>query len=143
MEMAWPPDGKKHTMKTRLSGMIGLAGVALILAGCGHSDGGYVKTAPKTDTTADKAGSAVKDLPKDLNSALIITPEVKSAIVGDSVLHDRRNMINVDSHDNVTHLRGHVVSASMKQRATAVARKSLAAHHPDYKVSNELTIAKG
>lgn len=126
-------------MKTRLNGMISLAGVALILAGCGHSDGGDGKTAAKTD----KAGSAVKDVPKDLNSALVITPEVKSAIVGDSVLNDQRNMINVDSHDNVTHLRGHVASSSMKQRATAVARKALAAHHPDYKVSNELSIAKG
>ena len=99
------------------------------------------QAAAKTAAAAHAVGSEAKDVPKDVNSAAIITPEVKTAIVRDPVLNNPANLINVNSHDNVTHLTGHVLTADMKARAQEDAQVVLTKRHPDYKVSNELTLS--
>ena len=129
---------------------------SLCLTGCGNTLSGAkqdtANDAQKTAAAADQAaastaaaahqvGQAVKDVPQDVDSAAAVTPEVKTAIVRDPVLNNPSNLINVNSHDHVTHLKGHVVDAKMKQRATEDAQAVLTRRHPNYKVSNELTVA--
>ena len=97
--------------------------------------------AAKTAAAAHAVGHEAKDVPKDVNSAAIITPEVKTAILRDPVLNNPANLINVNSHDNVTHLKGHVMTADMKTRAQEDAQVVLSKRHPDYKVSNELAVS--
>lgn len=128
----------------------------LPLTGCGNTlKGAQQDTANDAQKTADaanqaaastaaaarKAGQAVKDVPQDVDSAAAVTPEVKTAIIRDPVLNDPRNSINVNSHDHVTHLTGHVLSADMKTRAAEDAQTVLTKRHPNYKVSNELTVS--
>ncbi len=129
--------------------------LAIGLAGCGNTLNGAKQdtandtqkaataadqAAAKTDAAAHKVGTAVAEVPKDAAAATVITPEVKTAIVRDPVLNDPRNLINVASADNVTHLTGHVTTASMKQRATEDAQAVLSKRHSNYTISNELTV---
>jgi predicted small secreted protein len=128
------------------------------LAGCGNTVGGAQKdasvdtqkvgaaadqAAAGTAAAAHKAGQAIKDVPQDVDSAAAVTPEVKTAIVRDPVLNDPRNLINVNSHDHVTHLTGHVMSANMKARAAEDAQAVLTKRHPNYQIHNELTVSGG
>lgn len=101
------------------------------------------QAAAKTAAAAHKAGQEAEAVPHNLDAAAAVTPEVKTAIVRDPVLNDPRNQINVNSHNHVTYLTGHVMSAEMKNRATDDAQVVLTKRHPNYKVSNELTIAAG
>lgn len=133
---------------------VGLLGMAL--TGCGNTLNGAKQDAStdaqKTSAAADqaaadsskmaqKAGHEVKDLPQDIDSAAAVTPEVKLSIVRDPVLNNKNNLINVDSHDHVTTLSGHVMSASMKNRASEDAQVLLSKRHPNYKVVNKLTVS--
>lgn len=128
---------------------------AIGLAGCGNTlNGAKQDTANDTQkaaTAADQAaattaaaahqvGTAVAKVPQDAAAATVVTPEVKTAIVRDPVLNDPRNLINVASADNVTRLTGHVVNASMKQRATEDAQAVLSKRHSNYTVSNDLAV---
>ncbi len=128
----------------------------LALTGCGNTLNGAkqdtANDAQKTAQAADqaaattaaaahKAGKAVAEVPHDVDAATVVTPEVKTAIIRDPVLNNPTNVINVNSHDHVTHLTGHVKDADSKQRATEDAQVVLTKRHPNYKVSNELTIA--
>lgn len=116
----------------------GLTGCSNTISGAGQD---VSNDAAKTAQAAANAGNAVKDVPHDIDAAAAVTPEVKTAIVRDPVLNDPHNVINVNSHDHITHLTGHVADASMKQRATEDAQTVLSRRHPNYKVSNELKVA--
>jgi predicted small secreted protein len=96
-----------------------------------------------TKAVARNADNEAKELPQDVDSATVVTPMVKASIIRDPVLANTGNLINVNSHDHVTHLVGHVMSADMKTRATEDAQVALAKRHPDYKISNELTVSGG
>ncbi len=87
-------------------------------------------------------GHRIKENTRDSTDALGITPRVKAAIIGDDKLNDRRNHINVDTKDYVLHLRGHVYSSAIKERAGRIAAAKLAKMHKAYKVSNELSVGK-
>jgi len=104
------------------------------------TDAAARNAAAKTDAAAHKVGAAVVAAPEAAAAATVITPEVKTAIIRDPVLNDPRNLINVASKDNVTHLTGHVVNADMKRRATEDAQAVLSKRHGNYTVSNELQV---
>ena len=88
------------------------------------------------------AAHQAKEQMRDATDALSITPQVKSAIIADPQLNNRRNHINVGTKDYVLHLTGHVVSQAMRSRAAKVAAGKLNAMHKKYKVSNELSVAR-
>jgi osmotically-inducible protein OsmY len=96
----------------------------------------------KADNAADQAGSTIKDAAKDVTAAVVVTPLVKNAITADDKLNDTRNTIDVDSKDNVVHLRGSVLNNDMKARAGQIAQKVLNEHHSTDRLSNELTVKK-
>ena len=87
-------------------------------------------------------GHQAKEQMRDTTDALSITPQVKSAIIADPQLNNRRNRINVGTKDYVLHLTGHVYSQAMRSRAAKVAAGKLSAMHKKYKVSNELSVAR-
>jgi hypothetical protein len=87
-------------------------------------------------------GHRIKEDTRDTTDALGITPRVKASIIGDGKLNDRRNLINVDTKDYVLHLRGHVYSRAIKERAGHIAAAKLAKMHKNYRVSNELSIVR-
>jgi len=93
-----------------------------------------------TKDAADKAGKAVAKVPQDIGAATVVTPEVKTAILRDPILNDTSNHINVDAHDHAVVLRGHVMNASMKQRAAEDAQSVLDKRHGDFTLSNNLTV---
>jgi osmotically-inducible protein OsmY len=92
------------------------------------------------ENTTDQAGAGIKDAAKDATAALVVTPLVKNAITADKTLNDGKNKIDVDSKDNVVHLRGHVQTNAMKKRAGEVAKKALDENNSTDKLSNELTV---
>ena len=100
------------------------------------------KNASAVDKAADNAAVATKDAAKDMSAAVSLTPKVKDAIVGDPTLNDPANHIDVDSKDNVVHLKGTVISNEMKKRAGEIAQKTLTDLHATDKLSNELVVQK-
>lgn len=102
------------------------------------------KAAMNTKDAADKAATATvdatKDAAKNTSAALALTPKVKLAITNDAMLNNIKNTINVDSADNVVHLKGTVISNDMKKRAGEVAKKALTDANATDKLSNELTV---
>jgi osmotically-inducible protein OsmY len=131
-----------------------LSAIALSLFGCSHTISGAkedVSTAGEKAATAvhsvgtavHNAGTAVKEIPQNIGSAAVVTPEVKTEILRDPVLDNSQNQINVNSHDRVVHLTGHVQTADMRQRAAEDAQVILTKRHPDYQLSNELTVSAG
>lgn len=98
------------------------------------------KAASAVDKAADSAAANVKDAAKDTSAALSLTPKVKEAITADAELNDTRNLINVDSKDNVVHLKGHVISEALKSKAGQIAEKTLKDANATDTVSNELEV---
>lgn len=98
------------------------------------------QAAQSTKDAADKAGKAVAKVPQDIGAATVVTPEVKTAIVRDPILNDPSNLINVNSQDHSVVLTGHVLKASMKQRATDDAQNVVDKRHGDFKVDNKLVV---
>src|SRR3569833_2514131 len=100
------------TKNAKLIGLAAVAALSLSFVGCGHTlrdaKQNVQTNAAKVNTAAKNVENEVKDIPKDVDSAMAVTPEVKTEIVREPVLNYSRNVINVDSHDNVTHLTGHV-----------------------------------
>ncbi|BDI28146.1 hypothetical protein CCAX7_001970 [Capsulimonas corticalis] len=96
--------------------------------------------AQKVVTATDQATAAVKDAPKEVDAALLVTPQVKTAIIRDVLLNDVRNEINVDTAHRVVHLKGHVVTQRMKDRAGDVAQDAIRKDYAGYTVSNELAV---
>ncbi|MCW3059040.1 MAG: hypothetical protein JWQ02_861 [Capsulimonas sp.] len=97
--------------------------------------------AGKVVIAADQASAAVKKVPKEVDAALLVTPQVKTAIVRDVLLNDVRNQINVDTAEGLVHLKGHVVNQRMKDRASEVAADALRKDYAAYAISNELTVS--
>ena len=95
-----------------------------------------------TRAAADKAGKAVAKVPQDIGAATVVTPEVKTAIVRDPILNNPSNLVNVDAHDHIVMLSGHVLSASMKQRAGEDAQSVLNKRHGDFTLQNNLTVGE-
>ena len=92
------------------------------------------------ETGAKEAADATKDAAKDASAALSLTPKVKNAIVADAQLNDPKNNIDVDSKDNVVHLKGHVTSSALKTKAGEIAQKVLNDANATDKLSNELVV---
>jgi osmotically-inducible protein OsmY len=92
------------------------------------------------ETGAVEAGKATQDAAKDTSAALSLTPKVKNAILMDAELKDPRNEIDVDSADNVVHLKGHVTSNEMKAKAGEIAQRVLKDAGATDKLSNELQV---
>jgi osmotically-inducible protein OsmY len=131
-------------MKTKWS-LLGAAFVLgmLSLMGCNGSG--------KTDTPAEqgavnaanKTENAAKDVAKDVTAATVVTPKVQSALSDDPMFKDTKNgVINVDSKDNVVHLKGHVLTNDLKKHAGEVAQKVLTENHSTDTISNELMVDK-
>jgi osmotically-inducible protein OsmY len=96
--------------------------------------------ATETQKATDTAATETQKVAKDASAALALTPKVKTALISDEMLKDVRNRIDVDSADNVVHLKGHVISAEMKKRAGEVAQKVLTDANATDKLSNELEV---
>ena len=97
--------------------------------------------AAKTAAEAHAVGQKAEQLPENAAAAATVTPEVKTALIRDPVLANSGNLINVNSGDHVVHLVGHVLEASMVARAAEDAQVAIAKRHPDFTVSNELTVS--
>lgn len=112
--------------------------------GCSNTAEGVKEDASnagqKVSEAGEKAADATKDAAKNTGEALGVTPKVKTAITADSQLNDTRNLIDVDSKDNVVHLKGHVVNNDMKKHAGEVAQKAMTDAGITDKLSNELTV---
>lgn len=100
------------------------------------------QAAASTKAAADKAGQAVAKVPQDIGAATVVTPEVKTAIVRDPILNNPSNLVNVDAHDHAVVLSGHVMKASMKQRASEDAQAVLDKRHGDFTLKNNLTVGE-
>ncbi len=109
------------------------------------------KAGDATAKVAVDAGKAVDNATKDVqndaksaakntSAALALTPKVKAAILADAELGKSDNRINVDSADNVVHLKGTVTSEALKKKAEEVAKKTLTEANATDTVSNELTV---
>ena len=70
----------------------------------------------------------------------MVTPKVKNAILADKNLDIPQNHIDVDSADNIVHLKGHVTTEAMKMEAGKNAQKALNDMKATDKLSNELTV---
>ncbi len=96
--------------------------------------------ADATKNAAANAGHAVKEAGKDTAENLDVRPKVKLAITADKDLNNTSNLIKVEPKDGVVYLRGHVISDSMKTKATEVATKSLKDMNSTDTIQNELTV---
>lgn len=130
-------------------------GAGVALSGCGNTLSGAKQDAAtdtqktqqaaadataSTKAAADKAGQAVAKVPQDIGAATVVTPEIKTAIVRDPILNDPSNLVNVDAKDHTVTLSGHVMKASMKQRAGEDAQAILDKRHGDFTLKNNLTV---
>lgn len=145
-------------MKTRIFGTALALALIAPLAGCSNTLSGAKQDAGKdtqaVSTAASNAAQAtkqattqvasdVKQTADDAKAATVLTPAIKLAIIRDPVLNDTRNLVNVNTEATTVHLRGHVVSADMKQRATEDAQVVLDKHHATQQISNELAVSGG
>ncbi len=141
----------------KIFGTLAAVGLGLALTGCGNTLSGAKQDATQdtqatqqaaanaaqtTKAEAQKADAAIKAVPENAEANTVIRTAVKTAIIRDPVLADPRNLVNVNGHDHVITLTGHVADASMKQRATEDAQAALK-KHPDFTVNNELIAPPG
>jgi osmotically-inducible protein OsmY len=96
--------------------------------------------ASATEKAAASASQAAKETGSNVEDATTLTPKVKLAITSDSELNNTKNLINVDTANDVVHLKGHVMTNRMKQRAGTIAEKTVKASHSSDTVSNELKV---
>jgi len=126
-----------------LSGILALV-VSFGAIGCQNTAEGVAEDSQKAgkviETGVKEAADATKDAAKDTSAALALTPKVKNAIIMDTQLADPKNEIDVDSKDNVVHLKGHVTSAALKTKAGEIAQRVLNEANATDKLSNELVV---
>ena len=112
--------------------------------GCSNTAEGVKEDAStagqKVSEATDKAVDATKEATHNAGEALGVTPKIKLAITSDPKLNDTRNVIDVDSKDNVVHLKGHVINNDMKRHAEEVAKKAMKDAGVTDTLSNELTV---
>lgn len=129
---------------------------ALAFCGCSSTLKGASQDTTRNTAAVRAAGqqaatdvaAASKNAQKNVDAAghntadvMTLTPRVKAAIIGDVVLNNRNNHINVNVHNGVVHLEGHVLTQDMKARAGVDADTVVRdAHSPDT-VSNELIVS--
>lgn len=131
-------------MKTSWS-LFGAAAVLGTLGLMGCNGNGKTDTPAEQNTVnaANNAENGVKDAAKDATAATVVTPKVQSALSDDPMFKDTKNgQINVDSKDNVVHLKGHVLTNELKKHAGEVAQKVLKENNSTDSVSNELMVDK-
>jgi osmotically-inducible protein OsmY len=95
------------------------------------------EAAHQTKEAAKKVGSKTKDAVSTTGEIITdawITSRVKTGFLGEDTLKDSR--INVDTNDHVVTLKGTVLSAAGRARATAIAKDVEGVH----RVVNRLTI---
>lgn len=130
---------KKLMQMGALAFVLGLGAI-----GCQNTAEGVEQDASKigqeASQVAEKTGEAVHEGAKDASAALSLTPKVKNAITADAALNDTRNLIDVDSADNVVHLKGHVISQALKDKAGSIAKRVIAESKATDTVSNELVV---
>ena len=98
---------------------------------------GAEKVGSKTVEGAKKVGSKTKEAVSTTGEVITdawITSRVKTGFLGEDLLKDSR--INVDTNDHVVTLKGTVLSAAGRTRATAIAKDVEGVH----RVVNRLTI---
>jgi osmotically-inducible protein OsmY len=100
------------------------------------------RTADATQNAGNNTENAVKDAAKDTTAALVVTPKVSGALKADKIVSSPGNVINVDSKDNVVHLKGTVHTNDIKERAGKIAQRVLTENHSTDKLSNELMVMK-
>lgn len=125
-----------------MGSVLALFGMGVI--GCQNTAEGVKEDAANTGQAvsqgAENAGAAAQDAAKDVSAAVSVTPKVKTAITADPELNDTRNRIDVDTADNVVHLKGHVTSNELKRKAGEIAQKVLNENNSTDKLSNELVV---
>jgi osmotically-inducible protein OsmY len=100
------------------------------------------RTADATRNVGNSAENAIKDAAKDLTAATVVTPKVSGALKEDKFLSAPGNVINVDSKDNIVHVKGTVHTNDVKLRAGQIAQKVLTENHSTDQLSNELKVMK-
>jgi predicted small secreted protein len=112
--------------------------------GCQNTAEGVREDAQQTgqavEQTAERTGAAVQEGAQDAGAALALTPKVKNAITADPQLNEDENLIDVDSTDQVVHLKGHVTSNELKRKAGEIAERVIKESGASQKVSNELIV---
>ena len=118
---------------------------SVVLTGCANTLNGAKEDADKNTQaardTATQAGQAIKAVPENIDANTVIRPAVKTAIIRDPVLNDKRNLIDVNAQGHTVTLTGHVADASMKPRAEEDAQAVLKSRHADFTVVDQLTVA--
>jgi len=121
-----------------------LFGASFAAVGCQNTAEGAKQDAQNTgaavENAADKAATATKEATGNAGDALSLTPKVKAAIVADASLNDTKNLIDVDTKDNVVYLKGHVQTNDEKKKATAIAEKTVKDAGSTDTVMNQLTV---
>lgn len=111
------------------------------------ADNAAAATSKAADHVAAATGKAVDETTKTVGAAgknagdaLTLTPKVKLAITNDKELNNTKNTINIDTADNVVHVKGMVLTSEMKKRAGDIAEKTVKDAGSNDKVVNELTV---
>jgi len=128
-----------------------LAGGAFGLIGCQNTAEGLkedaAKNGPAIENAAQKTATAIKNAAdkaaestKSAGESATVTPKVKSAIVGNAKLNDRRNKIDVGTKDGVVYLKGHVINNDEKKLAGEIAAKAVKENHSNETIMNQLTV---
>ena len=114
-----------------------LFAIALLFAFCI----GCQEAGSKLDESAEQVESGAKKAGKQIEAASL-TPRIKAAIIGNPILNDPGNEINVDSIPGHIHITGYVKSAEMKAEAEQMARQVLKEHKSTEMLHNDLVIRK-
>jgi len=125
-----------------------MSALALLLGlgavGCQNTAEGVKEDAQQAgqqvSEATQKAGETIREGAGDVGAATTLTPDIKSAITADPQLNDPSNHIDVDSTDEVVHLKGHVTSNELKKKAGEVAQDVLDKRNAKNKLSNELIV---
>jgi osmotically-inducible protein OsmY len=133
--------------------MIALAALSIAAVGCNDTAAGMKEDAKENSQKADEAkgdlqqkseevGKDIQEGSKDLAAAAILTPAIKTAIVGSPILNDQGNKINVDSDDEEVRLEGVVQTVAMKTEAEKIAREVMKDNKAHQVLKNNLKVAK-
>ncbi len=129
---------------------LAIAILASTLMACQHSVEGAKEDLREDSINASKKIQAgIDDAPNLAKNAeqagknLIasqLTLRVKNAINADSALNSPGNVIDVDTTKSEVSLNGHVISSSLKEKATNVAREEMKKAHANQILTNNLKV---
>lgn len=115
--------------------ILGLCLSAGLLAGCAEQVESAKEQTPKIEEKIERAGESIE--------AASLTPKIKAAIIGNPMLNDPKNEVNVDSVPGHIHITGYVKSAADKEEATKLARQVLKENGATDMLHNDLVVRKG